>query len=102
MTPIHLLLRSILSKVDQGTLTLSSLLKRITNDVESLCVFTHLKEYLCRTRIIRGTESYLLVSFVKPHKRVSRDNISRWVKISLDTAGIDTILCIKLVLLGST
>ena len=77
-------------------------LKAYHNDVESLCVFTHLKEYLCRTRIIRGTESYLLVSFVKPHKRVSRDNISRWVKISLDTAGIDTILCIKLVLLGST
>ena len=43
-----------------------------------------------RTRIIRGTESYFLVSFVEPHKRVSRDTISRWVKISLDSAGIDT------------
>ena len=50
-------------------------LKVYHND-ERLCVFTHLKEYLCRTRIIGGTESYLLVSFVKPHKTVSRDTIS--------------------------
>ena len=68
-------------------------LKAYHND-ERLCVFiTHLKEYICRTRIIRGTESHLLLSFVKPHERVSRDTISRWVKISEDRAGIDTTQC---------
>lgn len=56
---------------------------------KSLCLFTSLKN-LNRTRIIRGTEPCSLVRFVKPHKRVSRDTIGRWVKISLDNAGIDT------------
>ena len=36
----------------------------------SLCVCTCLKEYLKRTKPLRGTETKLFVSFTKPHKRV--------------------------------
>lgn len=55
----------------------------------NVCVYLHILN-LNRIQIIRGTESYLLsISFVKPHKRVSKDTVSRWVKISLDRAGID-------------
>ena len=55
-----------------------------------LCVFTTLKEYISRTEHLRGSESQLFVSYSKPHKAVSRDTISRWVKTVLSSAGIDT------------
>ena len=48
-------------------------LRAYHND-KSLCVYAHLKEYLSRTRIIRGIESYLLISFVKPHRSEPRDH----------------------------
>jgi len=38
------------------------------------CVCTCLKEYLKRTKPLRGTETKLFVSFTKPYKRVSRDS----------------------------
>ena len=46
---------------------------------------------------IRGDEQQLVMSFVKPHKSVSRDTISRdtisrWAKIVLQRSGIDTEL----------
>ena len=55
-------------------------LKAYTHD-ESLCVFSTLKQYLQRTKILRVTAgSQLLIGFQKPHKAVSQDTISRWDK----------------------
>ena len=54
------------------------------------CVVTTLKEYISRTEQLRGSESQLFVSYSKPHKSVSRDTISRWMKTVLSSAGIDT------------
>ena len=39
---------------------------------------------------MRGTERKLFVSFIQPHKGVSKDTISRWAKLGLESAGIDT------------
>ena len=49
-------------------------------------------EYLKRTDTIRGNEQQLFTSFVKPHKSVSRDTISRWTKVVLERSGINTEL----------
>ena len=57
---------------------------------ETLCVVTTLKEYLTRTKSLRGSEGYLFISYHRPIKRVSRDTISRWVKLVLTDSGIDT------------
>ena len=54
-----------------------------------LCVITVLKEYLKRTSIIRKDCKYLFVSYVKPHNRVCRDTLSRWLKTLMSKAGID-------------
>ena len=43
---------------------------------------------LCPLLTLR--ERKLFVSFIQPHKRVSRDTISRWAKLGLESAGIDT------------
>ncbi|KAL9978098.1 hypothetical protein ACROYT_G015579 [Oculina patagonica] len=55
-----------------------------------LCIVECLQEYIVRTKPLRGEETQLLISFVKPHKAVSKDTIGRWVKCVLTNAGIDT------------
>ena len=54
-----------------------------------LCVITHLTEYLKRTADKRSDEA-LFMSYQKPHKSVSKDTISRWVKEMMANAGINT------------
>lgn len=50
-----------------------------------------LKTYLSLTAKVRSSDSTsLFVSYVKPHKSVSTDTISRWVKEVMHKAGIDT------------
>lgn len=56
---------------------------------ERLCVYKVLVEYLQRTELLRGNESQLLISHQKPYKRVSRDTIGRWIKTTMENAGID-------------
>lgn len=54
----------------------------------SLCLVETLSHYLERTKNLRKCES-LFVSFVKPHNKVSRDTVSRWVKQMMILTGID-------------
>jgi integrase len=54
-----------------------------------VCVLEYLKEYIKRTTVLRGEQSKLFVSFVKPHKAVTKDTIARWVKSILQQSGID-------------
>lgn len=55
-----------------------------------LCVITVLKEYLKRTLYSRGAETKLFISTIEPHRRVSKQTISRWIRSTLKAAGIDT------------
>ena len=57
---------------------------------EGLCVATVLDEYIKRTEPLRGSEKQLFISFIKPHKKVSKESISRWIKNVMQVAGIDT------------
>ena len=72
----------------------SVLLQAYTAD-PSLCVFTHLKEYLQRTKLLRGTETKLFLSHAKPHHRASRDTISRWIHSVMAEAGVDVTATFK-------
>ncbi|PFX15027.1 hypothetical protein AWC38_SpisGene20779 [Stylophora pistillata] len=55
----------------------------------SLCVGTCLKEYLKKTKLLRGMETKLFFSFTKPYKRVSRETLSRWIRTVMTSAGVD-------------
>ena len=57
---------------------------------KSLCPYTTLNEYLSCTEQWRVKDGLLLISYVKPHKAVSRDTVKRWIKVIMDNAGIDT------------
>ena len=56
---------------------------------QSLCVFTHFKEYRQRTKPLRGTETKLFLSHVKPHHRASKGTISRWIRSVMSDADVD-------------
>lgn len=55
-----------------------------------LCIYVAVKEYLSRTALIRNGEQSLLLSYVKPHKLVTRDTVSRWIKMVMNISGINT------------
>ena len=41
------------------------------------------------TKALRGQNCQLLISFIKSHNRVSSSTIGKWVRSTLDDAGID-------------
>ena len=53
-----------------------------------ICPATTLEAYLSKTVGLRGLENKLFISFKKPHKPVSSQSLSRWIKQMLQ--GIDT------------
>ena len=63
--------------------------KAYPND-EALCVISCIREYIKRTQVLRGEDTKLFISFVKPHRTVSTETIRRWLKTSLELCGIDT------------
>lgn len=56
----------------------------------NLCVASILKSYLCTTENLRVSNcSALFISYQKPYKAVTKQTLSRWVKIVMQEAGID-------------
>ena len=53
-----------------------------------ICIVNTLSAYLERTASLRHS-TQLFISTVRPYKAVSKDTISRWIKVTLDLAGID-------------
>lgn len=56
----------------------------------TICPLACLKAYTTRTKVLRNDATKLFLSYVRPHKPVSRDTISRWTKDTLKLCGIDT------------
>ena len=59
------------------------------SDHKRLCIYRYLSEYVERTRVLRGAERKLFISFQKPHRSVSKSTISRWICIVLRRSGIN-------------
>ncbi|KAJ8042575.1 hypothetical protein HOLleu_09356 [Holothuria leucospilota] len=57
---------------------------------ERLCVLKTLKAYIAETQSLRDEELALFISYKKPYHRVSKDTLSRWIKMVLTNAGINT------------
>ena len=55
-----------------------------------ICSLTCLKAYIKKTKVLRNTETKLFISYVRPHKLVTRDTVSRWTKETLRLSAIDT------------
>ena len=62
------------------------------SDNPALCPCSTLKRYIERTFFLQGEVTQLFLSFNKSHLLVSCDTISRWLRVVLYEAGIDTVL----------
>ena len=54
-----------------------------------LCPIIALRAYLTATLTIRGANTALFITMVKPYKPASASTISRWIKSTMRLAGID-------------
>uniref|UniRef100_A0A1X7THN4 Tyr recombinase domain-containing protein n=1 Tax=Amphimedon queenslandica TaxID=400682 RepID=A0A1X7THN4_AMPQE len=57
---------------------------------KQLCPVKSLTLYIQRTRKLRGTIDQLFISFIKSHHPVTSSAIARWLKLVMESAGIDT------------
>jgi integrase len=57
---------------------------------KKLCIFHYLSIYLQRTALLRKSFTKVFLTTKKPHRPVSKNSVSRWVKNLLGLAGIDT------------
>lgn len=59
-----------------------------------LCVCETLKMYIARTDKFRNSanqeDGKLLLSFIKPHKHITKDTVARWIRTVLSLSGIDS------------
>ena len=65
---------------------------RTKNDDPDICIALYLKEYLSRSRALRGNEEQLFIRIVTPYKAVSRNIFYRWIKRVMEESGIDVEL----------
>ena len=56
----------------------------------TLCPVNTLDTYVDNTKQMRGSENRLFISFIKPHKAVTSSSIARWLRTTLEEAGIDS------------
>lgn len=57
-----------------------------------ICPASTLNTYLDKTKNLRQDLQLLFISFRKPHREVTSQTLSRWVKSTLESSGIDTSL----------
>ena len=55
----------------------------------NLDVVSCIMQYINKTQNVRGCETKLLVSFIKPHKSVKPCTIAKWLQQVMSQAGID-------------
>ena len=65
--------------------------KAYSND-DALCVISCTREYFQRTEVLCGEFTKFFISFVKPHRYVRIETISRWLKSTLELCNIDTTI----------
>lgn len=56
---------------------------------ERLSVFLVLSKYLEVTGPLRGKETQLFISYMKPHHRVSNNTLARWLRETMAISGVD-------------
>ena len=70
---------------------LESLIYHHYSDNEKLCIVKCLQSYIgIRNTLVTRDIRDLIISYGKPHKPVSSETISRWIKDELSKAGVDT------------
>ena len=59
---------------------------------KTLCPVSSLHVYLSRTTPLHEKETKLFISFIKPHKAVTSSSIARWLRQTLENAGVNSCM----------
>ena len=59
-------------------------------DNECICPIAHIREYIEKTKELRGTQNKFFISYAPPYKAVTSSTIAKWVVLFLTECGIDT------------
>ena len=89
---IQIAFPSLLKQTRPGKHLKPATLKSYKTDLK-ICPVNVLQSYIDKTKDIRRNETKLFISFLKPHKPVGVKTISRWIKESLKTAGVNVKHC---------
>lgn len=57
---------------------------------DRICVLSVLKCYLKATESLRGNEKQLFISHRRPHGKITKDTLARWIRTVLEKSGVDT------------
>ncbi|KAI8441190.1 hypothetical protein MSG28_009421 [Choristoneura fumiferana] len=66
------------------------MLASLSHNKPEICPGQALLAYMDKTKAIRNNCDQLLIAFKKPHKQITSQTISRWIKLTLNKSGIDT------------
>lgn len=80
--------RELIKQSKPGKKQIQVILENFPND-EKLSVFCVLTRYLEVTRPLRGSETKLFISHVKPHHAVSKSTLARWLKDVMAASGVN-------------
>ncbi len=80
---------SSLLKQSRPNYTLKSVVIEAFED-KQLCPVQAISTYLKKTKGIRGSETQLLISHLKPHNKVTSSTVSRWIIQMMKIAGVNT------------
>ncbi|XP_049882818.1 uncharacterized protein LOC126378473 isoform X1 [Pectinophora gossypiella] len=62
------------------------------NEKPQICPVKTLSAYLDKTKLLRDNQQPLFIGLKKPHKSVTSQTISRWIRLTLGECGIDTTI----------
>ena len=85
---IQIAFPSLLKQTGPGKHLKPATLKSYKTDLK-ICPVNVLQSYIDKTKDIQKSETKLFFTFLKPHKPVGVKTISRWIKESLKTAGVN-------------
>uniref|UniRef100_A0A1Y1LFP4 Tyr recombinase domain-containing protein n=1 Tax=Photinus pyralis TaxID=7054 RepID=A0A1Y1LFP4_PHOPY len=78
-------------KTSSSSSTPSSLHIPLFSEEPALCVASLLKRYLVVTSSFRSQQAdFLFLTHQRPHREATKQTISRWVKLTMELAGLDT------------
>lgn len=78
-----------LIKTSRVGATQPTLILPFFRDQPAICPAATLNSYLLMTNPLRGSEVHLFIGLKKPHKAVTSQTLSRWIKSVLCNCGID-------------
>ena len=60
-------------------------------DNPAICPVRSLRDYMARTDTLRSVNAHsIFVALTKPHRSVSAQTVTRWIKDLMSKAGLDT------------